>query len=114
MLHNGRWKDKQVIPKWFVEETAAPTHSVTGIKDFGRNAESWSHGWELPGRLTDGREKGIPKDARFKPGSGGQLIAFVPSLDLVVTRQTGSSGDWAFEEYLRLACQAVSQVEKKD
>jgi hypothetical protein len=28
-------------------------------------------------------------------------------LDLVVTRQTGSSGDWAFEEYLRRACQAV-------
>jgi len=42
-------------------------------------------------KLTDGRGKGIPKDARFKPGSGGQLIAFVPSLDLVVTRQTGET-----------------------
>ena len=35
------------------------------------------------------------------------MIAFVPSLDLVVTRQTGSSGDWEFEEYLRRACAAV-------
>ena len=51
--------------------------------------------------------QGIPEDARYKPGSGGQLIAFVPSLDLVVTRQTGSSGDWHYEEYLRLACAAV-------
>ena len=51
--------------------------------------------------------RGIPADARFKPGSGGQLIAFVPSLDLVVTRQTGSSGEWQFEEYLRQACAAV-------
>jgi hypothetical protein len=51
--------------------------------------------------------EGIPADARYKPGSGGQLIAFVPSLELIVTRQTGSSGDWQFEEYLRRACRAV-------
>ena len=107
MMRGGRWGRRQVIPKWFVEETEAPTHSVKGRKSFGRDAESWSHGWELPGRLTDGRGRGIPKDARFKPGSGGQLIAFVPSLDLIVTRQTGSSGGWEYEEYLRLACQAV-------
>ncbi len=107
MLRDGRWQDRQVIPKWFVEETAAPTHSIKGRKTFGRDAETWSHGWELPAFLTDGRGEGIPKDARFKPGSGGQLIAFVPSLDLVVTRQTGSSGSWDFEGYLRLACQAV-------
>lgn len=108
MLHHGRWQDKQVIPGWFVEETARPTHSVTGRKSFGRDAESWSHGWELPGRLTDGRGRGIPKDARFKPGSGGQLFAFVPSLNLVITRQTGSSGAWEYEEYLRRACAAVA------
>jgi len=39
------------------------------------------------------------------------LIAFVPSLDLVITRQTGGSGQWAYEEYLRRACQAVISVE---
>ena len=38
---------------------------------------------------------------------GGQLIAFVPSLDLVITRQTGGSGDLEYEEYLRRACAAV-------
>jgi CubicO group peptidase (beta-lactamase class C family) len=113
MLKGGRWGNKQVIPKWFVEQTAAPTHSVKGRKSFGRDAESWSHGWELPARLTDGRGRGIPKGARFKPGSGGQLIAFVPSLDLVVTRQTGSSGGWKYEDYLRLACQAVLDKPKR-
>ena len=111
MNHDGRWGDQQVIPKWFVRQTAEPTHDITGIKSFKRDAQCWSHGWELPARLTDGRGKGIPKDARFKPGSGGQLIAFVPSLDLVVTRQTGSSGDWAYEEYLRLACDAVVKTD---
>lgn len=110
MANGGRWRDRQVIPAWFVEETTQPTHNVTGSKTFNREAESWSHGWELPARLSDGRGKGIPSDARFKPGSGGQLIAFVPSLHLVVTRQTGGSGSWEYEEYLRRACAAVIQL----
>jgi hypothetical protein len=75
------------------------------------NPQIFSHAWELPARhwnLGGGRSGvGIPADAREKPGSGGQLIAFVPSLDLVVVRQTGGSGEWAFEEYLRLACAAA-------
>jgi CubicO group peptidase (beta-lactamase class C family) len=110
MLRSGRWKEQQVIPKWFVDETAAPTHDVTTPEmRWKLNPQVFSHGWELPARHWDasGRSgKGIPADARSKPGSGGQLIAFVPSLDLVVTRQTGSSGDWQFEEYLRRACEA--------
>lgn len=109
MLRDGRWAGQQVIPRWFVEQTAAPTHSVAGVtkKSFGRDARSWSHGWELP--ALEGGDKGrdIPLDARYKPGSGGQLIAFVPSLDLVVTRHTGSAGDWPYEDYLRRACAAV-------
>ena len=108
MLHRGHWKDKQVIPVWFVEETAAPTHKVKGQEmRFKINAETFSHGWQLPVRLGEPRGRGIPEDARYKPGSGGQLIAFVPSLDLVITRQTGSSGSWEYGEYLRRACAAV-------
>jgi CubicO group peptidase (beta-lactamase class C family) len=115
MAHAGRWGDQQVVPKWFVDETAAPTHKVQGPEmRFKLDAQSFSHGWELPALLTGegGRSgKGIPKDARAKPGSGGQYLAFVPSLDLVITRQTGSSGEWAFEEYLRRACAAVGPAE---
>jgi CubicO group peptidase (beta-lactamase class C family) len=113
MLSGGRWGDRQVIPKWFVDETAAPTHNVQSPEMRWKfNPQIFSHGWELPARLTGegGRSgEGIPADARDKPGSGGQLIAFVPSLDLVVTRQTGSSGEWAFEDYLRRACAAVTR-----
>jgi CubicO group peptidase (beta-lactamase class C family) len=111
MLREGRWREQQVIPKWFVEQTAQPTSEVkTPELRWKLNPQVFSHGWELPARhwSTSGRRgAGIPVDAREKPGSGGQFIAFVPSLDLVITRQTGSSGDWAFEEYLRLACAAV-------
>lgn len=111
MLRGGRWNEKQIIPKWYVDETGAPTHDVKSPEmRWKLNPQIFTHGWELPSRLTgeNGRSgEGIPSDARSKPGSGGQLIAFVPSLDLVVTRQTGSSGEWQFEEYLRRACQAV-------
>ena len=77
---------------------------------FRINAQCFSHGWELPAHLTGAGEaggRGIPLDARYKPGSGGQLIAFVPSLDLVVARQTGGSGPWRYAEFLRRACAAV-------
>jgi CubicO group peptidase (beta-lactamase class C family) len=111
MLREGSWNGTQVIPKWFVAETAAPSHEVrTPEMRWKFNSQVFTHGWQLPALHFDkGRVsgKGIPTDARYKPGSGGQLIAFVPSLDLVVTRQTGSSGDWEYEEYLRQACQTV-------
>jgi CubicO group peptidase (beta-lactamase class C family) len=113
MLRDGRWNDRQVIPKWFVEQTAQPTHDVeTPELRFKIPAQTFSHGWELPARLS-GNEgtpsgEGIPDDARYKPGSGGQLVAFVPSLDLVIARQTGGSGAWEYAEYLRRACAAVS------
>jgi CubicO group peptidase (beta-lactamase class C family) len=117
MLRGGKWGDRQVIPAWFVDETAGPTHHVaTPEMRWKLNPQVFSHGWELPARLTGegGRNgSGIPADARSKPGSGGQLLAFVPSLDLVITRQTGSSGDWEYEEYLRRACGAVLRGEEK-
>ncbi|MFO0911359.1 MAG: serine hydrolase [Pirellulales bacterium] len=114
LLRDGRWGHEQIVPQWFVDETAGPTHHVQSRElRWSLNPAIFSHGWELPARL-DGQDQdairgdGIPDDARYKPGSGGQLIAFVPSLDLVVTRQTGSSGSWQFAEYLRRACAAVS------
>jgi CubicO group peptidase (beta-lactamase class C family) len=116
MLHEGRWKDRQIIPKWFADQTAKPTSEVkTPELRWKLNPQVFSHGWELPARHwpESGRDgSGIPADAREKPGSGGQIIAFVPSLDLVVTRQTGDSGDWPYEEYLRRACAAVLSAKK--
>jgi CubicO group peptidase (beta-lactamase class C family) len=112
MLRQGAWKGEQIIPKWFVSETATPTHDVkTPELRWNFNPQIFSHGWQLPALhfVKDGHSgKNIPTDARYKPGSGGQLIAFVPSLDLVVTRQTGSSGNWEYDECLRRACQIVT------
>lgn len=113
MLHEGRWNDRQVIPRWFIEQTGGLSHELkTPEMRWKLNPQTFVLGWERPALLTGegGRSgAGIPADARAKPGSGGQYIAFVPSLDLVITRQTGASGEWQFEEYLRRACAAVLQ-----
>lgn len=117
LLHDGAWGDRQVVPKWFVDQTGQPTHEVkTPELRWKLNPQIFSHGWELPARLTgDNTEHrhgdGIPADARSKPGSGGQLLAFVPSLQLVIARQTGGSGGWDYEEYLRRACAAVTSTQ---
>ena len=51
MLRGGRWGEQQVIPKWFVDETAAPTHDVTTPEmRWKLNPQVFSHGWELPAR----------------------------------------------------------------
>ena len=51
MLRDGRWGERQVIPKWFVDETAAPTHDVRSPEmRWNLNPQTFSHGWELPAR----------------------------------------------------------------
>jgi hypothetical protein len=75
---------------------------------FKFDAQTFSHGWEIPALRGGETARGIPREARWKPGSGGQLLAFVPGFDLVIARQTGSSGDWPYDEFLRKACAAVS------
>lgn len=58
----------------------------------------------------DGEERGapsgegIPDDARYQPGLGGRLIAFVPSLDLAVRGvgqgEEGLSKCWISSEFV--------------
>ena len=112
LLRGGRWGEHQVVPAWFVAETATPTHALSGSLELRsqRDAQQFSHAWERPtslGTTPDPWSAKIPGDARFKRGSGGQVIAFIPSLDLVVARQTGGSGAWACEEFLGRVCEAV-------
>ncbi len=110
MAHGGRWNGRQVIPRWFVDQTAAPTHDVRGPEmRFRLNAQTFSHGWELP--APDRR--GGAKRSRNSGRRPLQTWLWRPTdrlraeLDLIVTRQAGSSGEWPFEEFLRRACEAV-------
>ncbi len=57
----GALGDRQVVPEWFVRETAAPTHAVTGIKSLRQRPQSFSHGWEFPGLPSGGKARGFPR-----------------------------------------------------
>jgi hypothetical protein len=49
MLHEGRWGDGQVIPKWFVDQTGLPSHNVrTPEMRWKLNPQTFTLGWELP------------------------------------------------------------------
>src|ERR1041385_978414 len=51
MLRGGRWNDRQIIPKWFIDETVKPSHDVTTPElRWKLNSQVFSSGWELPAR----------------------------------------------------------------
>jgi hypothetical protein len=103
-----------VIPAWFIAAIAAMP-AKTGLREmrWGSDSAHYAEGWERPTGAPEGNPAayaGIPRDARYKSGSGGQFIGYVPSLDLVIARQTGGSGQWQYEEFLRRAC-AASRID---
>jgi len=83
LANGGRWRDKQVIPRDYVLHC-------------GRQSPYNPH---FPYSLqfdvnTDGHEKGIPRDAFWKSGAGGFALLIVPSLDLVIYKLGGNSGQY--------------------
>jgi hypothetical protein len=69
MLRGGRWGERQVIPRWFVDGIAAPA-TPRGHKEmrWGRDSAATAEAWELPMWLTDESAPGrgvVPADARF-------------------------------------------------
>jgi CubicO group peptidase (beta-lactamase class C family) len=78
LLHEGRWGDRQLVPAGYVREAGRPSpynpHSDYSLQ------------FHTNGR---GQVAGIPRDAFWKPGSGGHCFYVVPSLDLVVFKMGG-------------------------
>jgi CubicO group peptidase (beta-lactamase class C family) len=78
LLHEGRWGDRQLVPADYVREAGRPSpynpHSDYSLQ------------FHTNGR---GQVAGVPRDAFWKPGSGGHCFYVVPSLDLVVFKMGG-------------------------
>ena len=106
MLRGGKWKDKQVVPKWFVDETAAPTHNVKEPELRFQPRRRIVFARLGTARPVEGRSGHSGRRA-LQAGLRRTDDLLHPSLDLVVTRQTGGSGAWEYEEYVRRACAAV-------
>jgi CubicO group peptidase (beta-lactamase class C family) len=80
-LRDGIWLDRRILPRQWVRQSTTPTPGSGG--DYG------AHFWlRVP---EDLRPKGanpvaLPDDAYFLFGFGGQIIAIIPSRDLVIFR----------------------------
>ncbi|MHC4725959.1 MAG: serine hydrolase domain-containing protein, partial [Planctomycetota bacterium] len=87
-LRSGRWKDKQIIPTWFVDMARTVPRSVRGLevvkKDSYFNASD--HYGLLWWNNTDGTMAKVPQDTYWSWGLYDSLIVVIPSLDIVIAR----------------------------
>ncbi|MHC4626925.1 MAG: serine hydrolase domain-containing protein, partial [Planctomycetota bacterium] len=86
-LHNGRWKDQQILAQDFVEMVRRPVESVVGLLEWsdshGNASDHYSLLWW---NNADGALAKVPRDAYWAWGLYDSLIVVIPSLDLVVVR----------------------------
>jgi CubicO group peptidase (beta-lactamase class C family) len=93
-LRDGKWDGKQILPPGWVDFSRTPTSAT--------NVDAYGHGWWLSNQqagkggflgstplLTKG-----PFDSFEAQGRFGQIIAVVPSKDLVVVRLGQTEGAW--------------------
>ena len=83
LAHDGKWKDQQLVPS-----------------DYIKKCQSWlPYNPHTPFSLqfehnSDGHVAGAPKDAFWKSGAGGFCLYIVPSLDLVIYKLGGKTGQY--------------------
>lgn len=82
-LRGGRWDDKQIVPRKWVDFARTPTPA--------KNIDTYGAGWWLTPPKGDGAPLrslivGGPVDAFSAQGHEGQVILIVPSKDLVIVR----------------------------
>ncbi len=99
VLHEGKWNDKQLVPAAWLKESTGPSQELNksyGYLWWNNTTNKWPH---------------VPKDAFAALGHLDNNILVVPSLDLVVIRQSdlppGQGHNIA--EYYRLVCDAVKK-----
>jgi CubicO group peptidase (beta-lactamase class C family) len=73
-LHNGNWNGEQIFNEGWAKYTATPTNTSNGR--YG------GHFWLNAG----GHFPDVPRDMYYCSGFQGQMVAIIPSLDLVIVR----------------------------
>lgn len=77
-LHDGRWRDQQIVPAaWVAESTASYSNTPTG----GYGYMWWT---STPASGPRGPKVALLRPTYWADGSHGQYAVVVPSLDLVV------------------------------
>ena len=104
VLHGGKWQDKQLVPAAWLAESAKPSQSLN---------KSYGYLWWNNTPPENGKIKwpGVPGDAFAALGRWDNNILIVPSLDLIVIRQSdlAPAKGHNIGEYFKLACDAVNK-----
>ncbi|MGD9498347.1 MAG: serine hydrolase domain-containing protein [Armatimonadota bacterium] len=92
MLRRGDWDGRRLVSAEAVDLVTADA----GVPPEGQAGSGRPSGlcWWLN---SDGSLAGVPRDAFFGSGAGNQLLAVIPSLDLIVVRngaQISAEGHW--------------------
>ena len=96
-LRNGRWGNRQIIPKDFVATATATMKPVVGLPEvdpdeYGNASDHYGLLWW---NNADGTLPNVPRDAYWSWGLYDSLIVVIPSLDVVVARAGKSwSREW--------------------
>jgi CubicO group peptidase (beta-lactamase class C family) len=102
MLQDGRWGERQVLPPGWLARAATP--AVAHGEGRGYGAQTW-----LIGHPTEGdcRGHGLPPDTLAMRGHWGQVVALVPSRQVVAVRLGWTIAAAAFRP-----CELVADVLK--
>jgi hypothetical protein len=88
-LHDGVWEGTRILPEGWVAYALTPTKLAPG-------GEYGAHVWLKLPESSGGGEPPMPEDAYYMLGHDDQVVAVVPSRDLVIVRLglTREDGDW--------------------
>ncbi|MDB6069119.1 MAG: Serine hydrolase [Verrucomicrobiales bacterium] len=83
LARGGKWQDRQLVPADYIQKCSAwsPYNPHTPF------SLQWEHN-------ADGHVAGAPRDAMWKSGAGGFCLYVVPSMDLVIYKLGGSTGQY--------------------
>lgn len=91
-LREGRWKDRELLPRSFVEEARRSAPDVARLRVLEppgaaeRFGSASAHYGLLWWNNNDGTLPDVPRDAFWTWGLYDSLIVVIPSLDIVVAR----------------------------
>jgi len=109
-LREGRWQDRQILPRDFAAAVRATPPQVKGLPVVvpegakpGEYGQASNHYGLLWWNNNDGTLPHVPRDTYWTWGLGDSLCVVIPSLDVVVTRAGKAWPDLPGGHYAKLA-----------
>ena len=97
-LHKGNWNGEQILDESWIKYTTTPTRTSNG----GYGAHFWLNAGN---KFPD-----VPKDMFYCSGFQGQMIAIIPSRNIVIVRMgLKENPDFNFNDFLKEILKAVGK-----